>query len=1107
MSTAENKAVFLSYASQDAEAATRISESLRAAGVEVWFDQNELVGGDAWDAKIRGQIASCALFVPVISAATQSRLEGYFRIEWKLAARRTHGMATAKAFLLPVVIDGTRDAEAHVPDEFRDVQWTRLPAGEAPEKFSSRVKALLGGAGLEAERSHPGERGEGAASPINPLAPSKMARRIPAPAWIVAAAAIAVVVWFSQRRSDPATPTVEKSAAPAPLSDARRLARQARDILFKTELGLSDFDTAGLLCERASTLDPSDPEVWATASEVDAWRVHIGGDRTPARFDAARSKAAHALSLAPDAFEPRRAQACYQVCVVGGKSAAEAEPVLRALLRERPRDRQALLTLGLSLRFQGKIEETLATFEELAALPGQAARAYNEMGWLLSGAGRRDEANAAIDRSIAAQPFTGNVSLKVFLAQNWLGDLDAARAAVEKLPTSTLLEDRALAAAIRVFHWRREPAEILKLLDAVPRNWITWGIEGPKAAITGDAHAALKQTTAARNDWAVALALVEQRLAASPNDWQLNLWKAYLLAALGQTDSADKTLVLAKESAGTSGLLIAWLSGIPNTYLGYNLLPRLGQAEEALAYLERRAQTGRTTLANLRLNPSLEAVRQLPGYAALLARVQADPRTAPKPGTAASAPTDKSVAVLAFKNLSGDPAREFFSDGLSEAVTDVLGRVPGLKVVGSASAFSFKGKAASIPEIARQLGVTHLVEGTVMQEGQTVRITAKLIQADGFQMWVSDKLDRELKNIFALHDEVAGLIAKNLSLKLVGGREARREVNPEAYQLYLQGRQAWNRRIEEDYVRAEAMFSRAIELEPTFARAYVGRADARLFLAARRGQADTWAQRGAPLLAAIESEVRRALELESDLAEAHTSLGNIHRFRADFEMARQEFLRAIELNPNYATAHQWLGLAYWRSGFLPEARASVLRAVEADPLSSVVAAACSVALQDFGEWNAALVHAERAVSLQPDSPRAIAAKAGALLAVGRRDEAVTLARTIVGRDATTQGLGRALFVLGAAGLADEVEQARHVTGPLANRLRLQGAAALGKWEEFFANWGPAVLTVDDPWFLYMSALDPVRADPRFLAVLQEVGLIEAHARAQAWRKARPPVRK
>src|SRR5882757_1211969 len=127
-----NKAVFLSYASQDAEAAKRICDALRAAGVEVWFDQSELRGGDAWDALIRKRIKECALFVPVISAATQARLEGYFRLEWKLAAQRTHTMAEAKPFLLPVVIDATHDGDAHVPEEFRAVQWTRLPAGGTP---------------------------------------------------------------------------------------------------------------------------------------------------------------------------------------------------------------------------------------------------------------------------------------------------------------------------------------------------------------------------------------------------------------------------------------------------------------------------------------------------------------------------------------------------------------------------------------------------------------------------------------------------------------------------------------------------------------------------------------------------------------------------------------------------------------------------------------------------------------------------------------------------------------------------------------------------------------------------------------------------------------
>jgi TolB-like protein/tetratricopeptide (TPR) repeat protein len=138
-------AVFLSYAKQDAEAARRICDALRAAGVEVWFDQSELRGGDAWDQKIRRQIRECALFIPLISANTQSRSEGYFRREWKLGVERTHDMADHVAFLVPVVLDGTSDRDAHVPERFREVQWTHLPGGETTAAFCERVRGLLPG--------------------------------------------------------------------------------------------------------------------------------------------------------------------------------------------------------------------------------------------------------------------------------------------------------------------------------------------------------------------------------------------------------------------------------------------------------------------------------------------------------------------------------------------------------------------------------------------------------------------------------------------------------------------------------------------------------------------------------------------------------------------------------------------------------------------------------------------------------------------------------------------------------------------------------------------------------------------------------------------------
>jgi TolB-like protein/Flp pilus assembly protein TadD len=143
--TEPGKAVFLSYASQDAEAAQRLCSALRTAGIEVWFDQSELRGGDVWDQKIRREIHDCALFIPVISANTASRHEGYFRLEWDLADQRTHMLARNRAFIVPVCLDATPDAGADVPESFQRVQWTRLPGGEAPPDFVRLIEQLLSG--------------------------------------------------------------------------------------------------------------------------------------------------------------------------------------------------------------------------------------------------------------------------------------------------------------------------------------------------------------------------------------------------------------------------------------------------------------------------------------------------------------------------------------------------------------------------------------------------------------------------------------------------------------------------------------------------------------------------------------------------------------------------------------------------------------------------------------------------------------------------------------------------------------------------------------------------------------------------------------------------
>ena len=205
-----SRAVFLSYASQDAEAVQGIAVALRAAGLEVWFDRNELRGGDAWDAKIRQQIRECALFVPVISTATQARAEGYFRLEWKLAVDRSHLMADDAPFLLPLVIDETPEAAARVPDRFRERQWLRVPGGEADAGFVERVRRLLADNAVASHHRY-------AAS----VAPE---RRRPRSFWPWAAMGILAIVgvWFALnfRRSTPVAEEVpEKSVAVLPFAN------------------------------------------------------------------------------------------------------------------------------------------------------------------------------------------------------------------------------------------------------------------------------------------------------------------------------------------------------------------------------------------------------------------------------------------------------------------------------------------------------------------------------------------------------------------------------------------------------------------------------------------------------------------------------------------------------------------------------------------------------------------------------------------------------------------------------------------------------------------------------------------------------------------------
>ena len=519
-----SRAVFLSYASQDAEAASRLCAGLRAAGIEVWFDQSELRGGDVWDHKIRQQIHDCSLFIPVISAHTDERIEGYFRLEWKLAVDRSHLIADDAPFLLPVVIDDASEVSARVPEVFRNVQWARLPAGVAPADFCRQVSTLLSG-------------------------------------------------------------NIRQARAP---------------------------------------------------------------------------------------------------------------------------------------RYYG----------------GSPARTPNRM---------------------------------------------------------------------------------------------------PVIAVAA----------------------------------------TLLVVALGA---------------------LAW----------------------------------RMTMS------------RLPGGALAPEKVAASP---------ASDIPEHSIAVLPFKNVSERKDQEYLSDGLSEALLNLLSKVPGMQVAARTSAFSFKGRDVDIPSIGRQLMVAHVLEGSVRKVGNHLHVTAQLERADsGNRIW-SESYDRELGDVFRIQDEIAVAVVKALRVSLLGGA-APRSLNTqssEAYLVFLQGRAKMATQRLTDTQLAANDFARALKLDPNYGPAYVELTTAKLQLA----EFEITANRPAAFGLAIDEGkllIERALALNPEDAQAYVERGYLRAF-SDLEGAEQDYRRGIELNPNSARGYDGLAsVLYEDPGRRDEALVMLARAKRLDPLEPKYDVLKAIFLQ-FGRGN------------------------------------------------------------------------------------------------------------------------------------------------------------
>jgi serine/threonine-protein kinase len=455
----------------------------------------------------------------------------------------------------------------------------------------------------------------------------------------------------------------------------------------------------------------------------------------------------------------------------------------------------------------------------------------------------------------------------------------------------------------------------------------------------------------------------------------------------------------------------------------------------------------------------------------------------------------ESLAVLPLENLSGDPAQEFFVDGMTEALIADLAKIGTLRVISRTSVMRFKGVRRPLPEIARELRVDAIMEGTVVRGGDRVRISAQLIDArTDTHLW-AQSYERPMSDVLALQSEVARAVATEVQVKLSPQADARlgraHRVDPEAHDAYLRGRYCWNRRGEEDLRRAVDYFRSAIDRDPAYALAYVGLADAYNL----QGFFTYVAPKEA--FPRARAAALKALEMDDGLAEAHVSLAYATFYHDwDWEAAEAGFRRAIAMNPNYSVGHQWYMNLLSAQGRFDEALREALKTRELDPLSIITSAAIVWCYYYMRDPERASAQIDAAIEMDPKWPIGYLWSAWVHQLAGRHDEAVGELEKAVAlsggvplmRAFLAHGLAAAGRREEAATTADavlELSATRYVS-PYVIALVW---AALGDKDRAFA-WLEKALDDRAHWLVFLDVdprLDPLRSDSRFAGLRRRVG--------------------
>jgi len=455
----------------------------------------------------------------------------------------------------------------------------------------------------------------------------------------------------------------------------------------------------------------------------------------------------------------------------------------------------------------------------------------------------------------------------------------------------------------------------------------------------------------------------------------------------------------------------------------------------------------------------------------------------------------RSLAVLPLENLSGDASQDYFADGMTDELITDLAQISALRVISRTSVMMYKGARKPLPEIARELNVDAVVEGTVLRSGEQVRITAQLIQAPADRHLWAESYEGNLRDTLALQKEVARAIAAQIRIEVTPQEQAAlksvKATDPEAYQEYLKGRYFWNKRTADGLEKALEFFNQAIAKDPNYAAAFSGLADTYALL----GDWQYAVMTPKEALPRAKAAAMKALELDDSLGEAHASLAfSQDLFDWNWEAAEKEFRRAIELNPGYATAHHWYAWHLSVVGRNSEAIAEMRKAENLDPLSLIINADLAellliarfsdqsiqqsrktidmdpnfaVAHYDLGQalvqkrmYSEAIAELETATKLSADSPICKSTLAYAYAVSGRRNEALKILNDLT---------------RGSNGFSGAAEIALIYVG-------------LGENDQAMAWLEKAYSERFNPSILLRPAFDPLRSDPRFQNLVHRIGL-------------------